>query len=220
MIKKLVKPEKFMPDYKEKSTKSKSDLRTLYPQKDTLLTSADIRAFIATMDAVNAWATELKNAFLLARISTLWGLYEKEDSSKNYVPYAFKDFVNPCARLVQKVRIAGKELELAKLVAPQGFTLNEWAYTCDKTLKAFRVSYLNSSVVKIIREYQRGIYDEEIKGMSSYTQNVRFATMQMIIQAYKVPLSDFFEYKKNRKEFEDKMKQHRFLFLGYPLIRF
>ena len=220
MIKKLVKPEKFMPNYQEKSTKSKSDLRTLYPEKDSLLTSADIKAFIATIDAVNAWTIKLENAFWIAKISSLWGLYEKEDTSKFVIPYAFKDFVNPCARLVQKARIQGKELELARLVAPQGFTLNEWAYTCDKTIRAFRVANVKSGVVQAIREYQRGIYDDEIRGLSSYTQNVRFATMQMIIQAHKAPLSDVLEYKKNRKDFEQTLKRNRFLFLGYPLFHF
>ena len=219
-IRKLVKPEKFMPNYQEKSTKTKSDLRTLYPEKDTLLTSADVKAFIATIDPVNAWTTKLENAFWIARVSMLWELYEKEDPSKVVIPYAFKDFVNPCARLVQKARIAGKELELAKLVAPQGFTLNEWAYTCDKTTKAFRVATINTSVLQALREYQKGIYDVEIKGLSKHTQDMRFAAMQMIIQAHKAPLSDVLEYKKNRKEFEEKLKQNRFLFLGYPLIRF
>ena len=115
---------------------------------------------------------------------------------------------------MQKARIQGKELELAIFVAPQGFTLNEWAYTCDKTIRAFRVANIKSGVVQAIRDYQRGVYDDEIKGLSSYTQNIRFATMQMIIQAHKAPLRDVLEYKKNRKEFEEILKKNRFLSNG------
>ena len=136
------------------------------------------------------------------------------------MPSGLKDLVNPCARLVQKTRILGKERELAQLVAGEGFTLNEWAYTCDKTIKAYRLANIRSGVVKAIREYRRGIYDDEIAGMSAYTQNVRFATMQSIIQAHKAPLSDVLEFKKNRQDFGDKLRQKGFQLFGYPINRY
>ena len=219
-IKKLVKPEKFMPGYKETTKLSKSDLRTLYPTKDTLITSADIKAFISTIDEVDDWANEPQNKFLLSRVGIMWMAYEREQGVGKYVPYGLKDMVNPCVRLVQKTRILGKELELAKIVAKEGFTVNEWAYTCDKTIKAYRLSNIRSGVVRAIREYQKGIYDDEIKGMSAYTQNARFATMQSIIQAHKAPLADVLEFRKNRQEFREKLKQRGFWLFGYPISNY
>ena len=219
-IKKLIRPEKYMPGYQEENKLSKSDLRTLRPTKDSLLTAADIRAFIATIDAVDEWAHRPENEFLLTRIGIIWMAYEKERGIGRYVPSGLKDLVNPCARLVQKTRILGKERELAQLVAGEGFTLNEWAYTCDKTIKAYRLANIRSGVVKAIREYRRGIYDDEIAGMSAYTQNVRFATMQSIIQAHKAPLSDVLEFKKNRQDFGDKLRQKGFQLFGYPINRY
>lgn len=219
-IKKLVKPEKFMPGYKEDAKLSKSDLRTLYPTKDTLITSADIKAFISTIDEVDDWANKPENEFLLSRVGIMWVLYEKDHGIGKYVPAGLKDLVNPCVRLVQKSRILGKEAELAKIVAKEGFSLNEWAYTCDKTIKAYRLANIRSGVVRAIREYQRGIYDDEIKGMSPYTQNVRFATMQSIIQAHKAPLADVLEFKKNRQEFDEKLKKHKFKLFGYPINKY
>lgn len=219
-IKKLVQPEKFMPGYQEDGKKSKSDLRTLKPTKDSLLTSADIQAFIATVDAVDDWANNPRNQFLLSRVGILWMTYEKEDEIGKYVPSGLKDLVNPCARLVQKARILGKERELAMLVAKEGFTLNEWAYTCDKTIKAYRLANIRSGAVQAVREYSKGLYDDEIKGMSNFTQNVRFATMQSIIQAHKAPLRDVLEFKKNRQQFQEKLEQHKFKFFGYPINRY
>ena len=219
-IKKLIKPEKYMPGYKEKARKTKSDLRTLYPTKDTLLTSADIKAFMMTIDAVDEWAQKLENQYALVKVDIMWSVLEQEDTSRPFVHYSFKDLVNPCARLVQKARIAGKELELAKLVAPQGFTLNEWAYTCDKAIKAYRLANISTPVMQVVREYQRGIYDGEIKGISAYTQNMRFLAMQFMIQSFKAPLSDVLEYKKNRVEFDRKIKDHGFQLFGLPITRF
>lgn len=219
-IKKLVRPEKYMPGHKEEQKASKTDLRTLRPTKDSLLTSADIKAFIATIDAVDDWAKQPENEFWLTRIGLMWMMYEKEDGLGRYVPAGLKDLINPCARLVQKTRILGRERELARLVAGEGFTLNEWAYTCDKTIKAYRLTNIRSGVVRSIREYQRGIYDDEIKGMSAYTQNVRFAAMQSIIQAHRAPLSDVMAFRENRQEFGRKLKEHGYRLFGYPITRY
>lgn len=55
-----------------------------------------------------------------------------------------KDLVHPCQRLVQKIRMQGMEGEFAKIVAGEGFNPEEWAYTCDKTIKAYRVLRMSS----------------------------------------------------------------------------
>lgn len=219
-IKKLVKPEKFMPGYQEEAKKSKSDLRTLRPTKDSLLTSADIKAFISTIDAVDEWANKDQNQFWLSRMTIMWTLYDREDPLGRYVPAGVKDLVHPCARFVQKVKILGKEREVAALIAKEGFTLNEWAYTCDKTIKAHRVANIRSGVVQAVREYAKGIHDDEIKGMSVMTQNGRYAVMQSVIEAHKAPLSDVLEYRKNRQEFTEKLEKHGFHLFGYPITRY
>lgn len=219
-IKKLVKPEKFMPGYQEEAKKSKSDLRTLRPTKDSLLTSADIKAFISTIDAVDEWANKDQNQFWLSRMTILWSLYDRNDALGKYVPAGVKDLVHPCARFVQKVKILGKEREVAALIAKEGFTLNEWAYTCDKTIKAHRVANIRSGVVQALREYAKGIHDDEIKGMSVMTQNGRYAVMESVIEAHKAPLSDVLEYKKNRQEFTEKLEKHGFHLFGYPITRY
>jgi hypothetical protein len=56
--------------------------------------------------------------------------------------------------------------------------------------------------------------------MSPFTQNVRFATMQSIIQAHKAPLSDVIEYKKNRNEFEAKLQNRGGSLFGHPINRY
>ena len=220
ILRKFVKTEKFKPGYKEDTRKTKSDLRTLHPTKDSLLTSADIKAFLATIDEVNEWANQFENIDMFSRATILWNMYDREDPVGKYVPAGYLDLIHPCARFAQKSKILGKEKELGAIVAKKGFTLNEWAYTCDKTIKAHRLTNIKTHMVRLVREFKQGYYDYDIKSLSNFTQNVRFALMQGIIQAHKAPMSDVLEYRKNRLEFEEKLKKHNFKFFNHKVYRF
>lgn len=220
ILRKFVKTEKFKPGYKEDNKKTKSDLRTLRPTKDSLLTSADIKAFLATIDEVNEWANQFENVDMFSRATILWNMYDREGPIGKYVPAGYMDLIHPCARFVQKSKMLGKENELGAIVAKKGFTINEWGYTCDKTIKAHRVANIKTHMVRLVREFKKGHYDYDIKSLSNYTQNVRFALMQGIIQAHKAPMSDVLEYRKNRKEFEEKLRKHNFRFFNHRISRF
>lgn len=218
VIKKLVKPEKYMPGYEEKAQKSKSDLRTVKIDKNSLLTAADIAAFVETIDRVDDWANKPENQYLLAAATILWANYQQNDELGKYVPGGLIDLVNPCSRFVQKTRIMGKEREVAMLVADKGFTLNEWAYTCDKTIKAYKVLNIRNATLTSLRQFQRGLHDDKIENISDYSQNMRHATMMGVIEAHKAPLSDVLEYKQNREVFENKLKNKRFRLFGVMVM--
>jgi hypothetical protein len=219
MIRQLVKPEKYMPGYKKPTGRTKSDLHTLKPTKETLLTSADVQSFMATIDAVDDWTQKPENKFALSTMTIKFVTFDREDPIGQYVPSGLQDLVNPCRRLVQKTRVLGKELELAKLVAPQGFTLNEWAYTCDKTIKAYRLSKINTGMVQTLLDYQHGVYEQNIPFLRPQTQNTRFATMQGILSAYTAPMSDVLEVKKNRTKLQQYIEKHNYSLFGYPIIQ-
>lgn len=85
-------------------------------------------------------------------------MWEKENGRGPQVSL-LKDLVNPCQRLVQKVRYAGLEREFSRIVNTEGFDAEGWAYTCDKAVKAYRVSMLTRSVVAGILMYRQGVYD-------------------------------------------------------------
>lgn len=220
VLRKLVKPEQFQPGYKEDGKKTKSDLRTLHPTKDSLLTSADIKAFISTIDDVDEWSKKQENLDVFSKATILWTLYDREHPIGRFVPSGLIDLVHPCARFVQKAKVLGKDKELAAIVGKKGFTINEWGYTCDKTIKAHRVANVRSGIVQIIREFQRGVFDDGVKSLSDFTQNSRFAIMQGIIQAHKAPMSDVLEYRKNRSEFVEKLQKHGQKFFGYRINRY
>ena len=106
------------------------------------------------------------------------------------------------------------------MVAKEGFSLNDWVYTCDKTIKAYRVANVRSDVVGALGQFKKGVFDNQTFGLGDYTLNVRFAIMQAILQAHKAPLNDVIEYKKNRKNFEEKLQKYKYKLFGDLIMTF
>lgn len=214
-IKKIVVPEDYMPGNKPARI-GKSDLRTINPTADTLLTSADVKAFARTIDAVEGWYDA--NRFQVSRVTAMWANYDAQNGDKT-VP-GMKDMVNPCRRLVQKAKILGKERELAMLVANEGLTLYEWAYTCDKTIKAFRLGHISSTMATALRLYRSGVYDEATDALSPQMRAWRYSTMQALSEMYAAPLSDVKEVRKNRALLTEKWRKYGYKGAGVSLALF
>lgn len=217
-LKKIVKPEDYMPGATPVKKVSRSDLRTLRPGKDTLLTSADVKAFISTLDDLDAFAKRDDNMLSLYNIGLLFGQYER-DQGNGLMVNEIKDMVNPCSRLVQKIKIAGKrkEEEFTKIVGKAGFDIKEWAYTCEKTIKAYRVATVSMETIQGIKAYEKGIYDKAVKHFNPRMSAMQFATMQGVVEMYKAPLSDVLEVRKSRKELSDKILKMENRLVASPL---
>lgn len=214
-LQKIVPPEAFTPGTSTPIA-GKSLMRTINPDAKTLLTSADIQAFARTIPAVEEWYQQGDNRFYLSRVSTMLWSYESQKTPA--ISAGLREMVNPCARLVQKARLIGQEYALAQKVAGEGFTLNEWAYTCDKTVKAYRLSRVSLSLMQSIRAYKLGLYDDEINKLSQKSQDLRYATMQALVSAYNAPMSDVTEVRKNRRQLEKTWKESEFR-IGETSIR-
>lgn len=218
-LRKIVNPEKFMSTVEQKKTVGRSDMRTINPEKDSLLTSADVKAFINTYDGIEEWAAKDGNLSKVFAVTTMWLTMDQQSEDPHKVPVpGLKDIVNPCARLVQKVTIMGRERELAMIAAGEGLTLNEWAYTCDKVIKAYRVGRMSSPMVAAIKIYQKGLENKITDQLSPWGQSIRYATMQAIIEMYKAPLNDVVEVRKNRRALFEKFKKHNFKLVGAPVV--
>lgn len=205
-IKKIVKPEDYQPGVQPVKKITRSDFRTLNPGKDSLLTSADVNAFISTLDELDAFGKRDDNALNLYNIGTLLGQYEREQGTGLLVN-EMKDMVNPCQRLVQKVKIAGKlmEEEFTAIVGKSGFDIKEWAYTCEKTIKAYRASTVSLATLEAIKAYEHGIYNQAMSHFNPKMSAMQFATMQGVVEMYKAPMADILEVRKNRKKLREKI---------------
>ena len=205
-VQKLMKPTDYSPKNKEAPKLSRSDLRTISPTPNSLVTGSDIKAFLHTLPALHQLTS---NPYLVSELFEAGRLLEKWENDNNIgVPLpVLKDLVNPCARLVQKFRLIGKEQELAKITSIQGFNTNEWAYTCDKAVKAYRTAQMSGATALTISTYKKDLFANEVKKLpAKQAQNMELI-MQGVIEMYDAPLSDTIEarkiYEEMRKTFLD-----------------
>ena len=213
-LRKLVPPEDFMPNAPKKLP-GRSEMRTVNPNASSLLTAADVEALASTLPAVEEWYQSGDNSFQINRVNVL--LFNYENSKTPDVLAAMREIANPCARLVQKAKLIGQERDLALRVASQGFSINEWAYTCDKTIKAYRLSKISLSLMQALRMYKRGLYDTEIEKFPLLRQGQIYSSMQALISSYQAPLSDVMEVRKKRDVLENALKTSNYRIGGITI---
>lgn len=172
-------------------------LRTLKITKDSPLTTGDIRAFLRTIEGVQSFAS-LENILKIMHAGDLLDYWEQKNGMALSLN-GLKDGVNPCQRLALKIRWAGLEDEFVQTVGKEGFSMNEWAYTCDKTIKAYRVSRVSSAQMAAIKMFKDKVYDSFISKLKPLYQERQFATMQSIVEMHKAPKNDVLEVMKNEK---------------------
>lgn len=215
-IKKLVPAENFYPGRPSQTDVTASDLRTVSPTESSPLTSADIQAFSRTIPSINAFADQSGMRLNLFTAGIFLDAWENEQNGYAGVA-ALKDIVYPCRRLVQKVRILGKETEFKLLVGSEGFTPEEWAYTCDKTLNAYRVSKMSAATAASVKNYRSGMYKQALSLVGGDVGRGNFLGMEAFILMYKAPLSDVLEVMKNRRELNREFADGKYLLGGQPL---
>lgn len=159
-IKKNVPIENFTIGAQNKS--AKPSVRHFIAYKNTPLSGADVKAFIATKDRINDFINHEDNQLKMILIDSLIRFQDEKNGVDSTVSY-LKNVVNPCQSIVRKVKWLGKYSEFLKAVEEQGFGLDEWAYTCDKTLKAYRVAVTPSGDFGTIRLARSGKYAQILK---------------------------------------------------------
>ena len=212
-IKNLVPAEEFYPDAPKKPTVDLSDLRTMNITVNSPLTSGDIKAFVKTLPELN----ELQdNIEVMARIYGAGSLldYWENEQGKGLPVSSFKDLIYPCSRLVQKMRIAGQESWLRHKISKYGFTTEEWAYTCDKTIRAYRLATISEGVSRSLKSYVLGAYDDEIREiLGDEKAEMQFLSMQAALRMYESSQHNVLEVYKNRELLGDSFKK-----IGYSII--
>lgn len=195
------------------------NIRTIHPSLTTPLTSKDILAFISTIDMVIEWGMkdDMSNYGKLINGEALLDIWEKEQGTA-LNQNDLKDAVNPCQRLVLKTRFSGLYTDFAYVVAQKGFTPEEWAYTCDRTIKAFRIAEANMSIAYAIRYHRRGYYDQYINRLPKRWQDEMYSASEALIKMYTALQEDVDAVRPHRKELEDKFTEIHQIMLTAPII--
>lgn len=206
-----VPPEDYAPGTKPKEP-LESRLRTISPDASSPLTGRDVQAVARSLEALADYGADLNNQAKIIEAGALLDAWENSQGRGTMLPN-LKDLVHPCQRLVQKIKMQGMEGEFAKIVAGEGFNPEEWAYTCDKTIKAYRVLRMSSPELLTLLLYKRNIYENQLNLYSDKTAPNIAVTMQGIIEMYKAPVNDMMEVKKNQKALKKAFEK-----IGYRIV--
>jgi len=197
----------------------KYNLRTINPSLTTPLTRKDVAAFISTIDMVMDWGmqNDMSNYSALIRGEALMDMWEQEQGtalSQNDL----KDVVNPCQRLVLKTRFSGLYESFSTVVAQKGFSPEEWAYTCDRTIKAFRVAEASLGMAYAVRFHRRGYYNQYISKLPKRWQDEMYAVEEAIIEMYRASREDVESVRPYKDEILRKMIKIHGVMLTAPII--
>ncbi len=190
-------------------------LRTLKITKTSPLTSADIKSFTNTLDGVRQFATH-ENLVRLIKIESLLDYYEMKNGTALNIN-TLKDAVNPCQRLALKIKWAGLENEFSKAIAQEGFNLKDWSYTCDKTIKAYRVINVSDAKFAALKQYKKGVYNSELNKLPVKHRERFQATIASLLEMYKTNENDLTEVLKNESILTEQIRPFGSIFVTSPL---
>ena len=170
---------------KKASLAQRLNLRTVNPTLTSPLTAKDVEAFIETIDLVMEWGmdNDIRNYGQLINGEAILDIWEAEHHTALPVN-DIKDIVNPCQRLVLKTRFSNQYEEFARVVAQKGFSPEEWAYTCDKTIKAFRIANANMSIAGAVQAHRRGYYNKYFDKLPSRWRQEMYIMNTAIVKMY------------------------------------
>ena len=215
-LKKIVPPENYYPSRHPNQENLEDKLRMLDATQTSPITSADVKAFARTLGEVKDFAKTIEQKAELTEAR--WLINQYEASQNQALPInTLKDMVNPCQRLVQRLKLIGRHFEFAKIVAKEGFSLEEWAYTCDKTIKAYRVSKMTASTLQAVMDLQDNVYKSELQKLPDIFKGTQVITMLAIPEMYKAPYKDVQAVKKNRRELEKLFKELDYTLVDAPI---
>lgn len=194
-----------------------SQLRTISPDASSPLTSKDIRAVVRSFDDIADFGADLYNRAKIYEAGNLLDMWENDNGKGTIIPN-LKDLVHPCRRLVQKLKMQGMEKEFAILVAKEGFTPEEWGYTCDKVVKAYRVLNMSQPEALTVMLYRRNIYETPLTAFSDKVRPGIAATMQSMVEMYQAPIKDVLEAKKNKQTIKAGFERIGYRLVGQPIF--
>lgn len=200
-------------------TKSKKyDIRNYTADADTPLSNADVKAFINTLDGLFRFRLQKDYEIRNILVDQLIGFWEEKQGIDRNVSF-LKTVVNPCQTIVRKIKWTGLRNEFQKVIGEQSFGLDDWAYTCEKTLKAYRVvdiPYGYTAMLKIVRKgyfyrlLERYYTPEEIQQIKYFIE----ATLHL----YDTTPHDVEIVKKHKDQLFQKLLKFKNHFMGTPLI--
>ena len=194
-----------------------SRLRTISPDATSPLTGKDVQAVARSLEALADYGENINNKAKIIEAGALLDAWENSKGTGAILPN-IKDLVNPCQRLVQKIKMQGMEHEFSEIIAGEGFNMEEWAYTCDKTIKAYRVLRMSTPELMTLLLYKRNVYQNQLNAYPEKIAPSVAVTMQSMVEMYEAPLNDVLEVKKNHQAVKDAFEKIKYRIVFQPIF--
>ena len=136
--------------------------RHYFADENTPLSGADVKAFINTSGTIKKFFAQNQNTLKFILIDSLIQ-YQDKKNGENASAVFLKSVVNPCQTIVRKVKWLRQYSAFQEAISTQGFGLDDWAYICDKTLKAYRVYSMPMDYAGFLNFMRTGRYENMLK---------------------------------------------------------
>ena len=195
-------------------------LRHYSADKNTPLSTSDVKAFMTTIDDLVNFQNSNHNHMKFIMIDSLIQYWDEKNGTDRYVAI-LKNMVNPCQAIARKVKWLGIRAQFQEIIGKSAFGIDDWAYTCDKTIKAYRVAKLNNSYSTSLRLMRKGYPYKMINQYGYYTPEERKNHKNFIeagIQLYNSKPEDIEAVRPFMDELYTKIQKIDNLFLGSPVV--
>ncbi|MBR2136403.1 MAG: hypothetical protein IJ852_00380 [Alphaproteobacteria bacterium] len=201
------------------SLAKKSDgVRNYLADSDQPLSGADVKAFTATLDGLNEFRHQGSNEIEFIMADPLINFWDKKNGVDQNVAY-LKRAVNPCQSIVRKVKLIGKRNEFQKIIGAQAFGLDDWAQTCDKVLKAYRVIKAPHAYISSLKMMKTGYYEKSLERLGYTPEEIQLQKyfLHAVLQMYNTDRQDIRAVMPYREELKEKLTVIGDHYLGTPI---
>ena len=216
-VREKVKVSDFYPGAKPKAPSL--GLRNYVADKDTPLSGADVQAFLNTFDGLEKFRRTKDNEVKLLLVDSLINYWDEKNGTDRFVSF-LKGVVNPCQTIVRKVKWSSLRSQFQDAINDEAFGLDDWAYTCDKVMKAYRVLSMKQAYIAIINALRRGYPYTQLDKLN-YTpeeqQRHRYF-LEAALHLYDSNSNDLAAVRPFYDQITERLLKMDYLFAGTPFI--
>lgn len=194
-------------------------LRNYVADKNAPLSGADVQALINTFDNLEKFRKTSDNELKLLMVDPLINYWDEKNGIDRQVSF-LKGVVNPCQTIVRKVKWSGLRSQFQDAIGNEAFGLDDWAYTCDKVMKAYRVISMKQAHIVIINALRKGYPYTQLDKLK-FTPEERIRQryfLEATLHLYDSKAEDLTAVRPFYKQITDKLLQMDYLFAGTPFI--
>lgn len=193
--------------------------RNYIADKNTPLSGADVQAFLNTFDNLEKFRKTKDNELNLIMLDSLINYWDEKNGTDRQVSF-LKGVVNPCQTIVRKVKWSGLRSQFQDAIGGEAFGLDDWAYTCDKVIKAYRVLTMKQAHISIINALRKGYPYTQLDKLD-FTPEERLRQryfLEATLHLYDSTPADVRAVKPFYKQITDKLLKIDYLYAGTPFI--